>query len=233
MKAVIVAAGKSSRLYPLTRDKPKCLLNVGGMTILERAIRSLYSREINEICIVVGCMREKIIKAFGKELTYIYNPFYEITNDMASLWFSKEFVSNSPFIYFHSDLLFDQRILDICLKSRGSIVMVYDPDELNEESMKVEIDSDGHLVRSSKDIPLSRAAGEWIGMIKFDSEGGSKMFLEIEKCLEESNFNAYDTLALTNLAKNGQHIITTVTDGYPWIEVDSHEDLTRAREIFL
>ena len=76
MKAVIVAAGESKRLRPLTDELPKCMLPVEGKPIIERSIDILRDHGISEIGLVVGYLKEKIISTLGQNYTYIFNPFY-------------------------------------------------------------------------------------------------------------------------------------------------------------
>lgn len=90
-KAIIVAAGLGSRLGDLTKDIPKSLLKIGKDTIIERNINTLKKNGIEDIGIVVGYKKEKIMELLGDGYTYIFNPFYENTNNMASLWFAKIF----------------------------------------------------------------------------------------------------------------------------------------------
>jgi choline kinase len=95
--------------------------------------------------------------------------------------------------------------------------------------MKVKLDEKGHLIESSKAIPLDQAGGEWTGIIKFTSEGWKKLIPEIEALLAEGRFMDYDTSALTNLAEKGFPIKIVSTDKLPWIEIDFPDDLEKAK----
>ena len=81
MRALILASGVGKRLYPLTKDKPKALLEIGGKTLLERHIQNLNNCGISDVVIVVGCFADKIEQACGAGIKYIYNPFDEISNN--------------------------------------------------------------------------------------------------------------------------------------------------------
>jgi len=229
LKALIVAAGISSRLYPLTRELPKCLLEVGGKSIIRRSMDILRERGVKDICVVVGFKKEKIIKHLGDEVSYKFNPFYRMTNDMVSLWFGEDFVGEEEFLYLHSDLVYEPEILDKCLEADGDILLVIDKKACDEEDMKVRVE-DGIVVESSKDIPLEEAYGEWIGIAKFSPYGGKKLFEEIEDILyEEENFNLYDTYAFTKMARKGIPIYPVLTEGRRWIEIDFIKELELAR----
>src|SRR5215208_5507395 len=80
MKAIIVAAGMSSRLYPLTNELPKGLLKIGGRSIIERSIDLLNAVGINDVIVVVGYHHEKLRAALRGRARFVMNPFYEKTN---------------------------------------------------------------------------------------------------------------------------------------------------------
>lgn len=74
MKAIIMAAGRATRMLPLTKNMPKCLLKINGKTILQHQIDVLKKCGIKEIVIITGHEAEKIEKLYGKNLKYVFNP---------------------------------------------------------------------------------------------------------------------------------------------------------------
>ena len=93
MKAIILAAGRGKRLYPYTKYIPKCLLDIGGgVTILEHQINSIRACGIDEVVIVIGFGFEKVenflrnYDGLGLKIKTLYNPFYQTTNSLISLW---------------------------------------------------------------------------------------------------------------------------------------------------
>ena len=233
-KAVIVAAGLSSRLYPLTKNLPKGLLQVGNEKLLLRSINILKNSGIDKISIVVGFLREKIINSLGKDITYITNPFYKYCNNMGSLWFAKNFVSNDPFIYLHGDIIYDEQILVSTLhhfeKNKNDIELVTDFDFYDEESMKVCVDENNYLIESKKEIDLKKANGEWIGLTYI--RNSKTMFKYFESIMFEQGLNFYDTHAFTQMTLDGYKIFCSSTQQKPWIEIDFLKDLKKARELF-
>jgi len=228
---VIVAAGASSRLDPLTLNRPKPLLEINGRSIIERSIFNLKQVGVKDIAVVTGYLKNQFEEALKEEeLTFIENPRYDVTNNMASLGYAKDFIGGEDFIYLHGDLVYDAGILDACFKYKGDITLVVDKKECDEEDMKVKV-SGGILVESNKDIPLSEAYGEWIGITKFTSKGGQLMFEEIERVLAEGGLKYYDTYAMTNLAKRGHKIDICTIQGSLWVEVDFKKELEKAKEI--
>lgn len=216
--------------------KPKCLVEVGGQTILQRALATLRSAGTQEAIIVVGYQKEAVAAALAAESSLPYrlqiNPFYECTNNMASLWFARPYVEGESFLYLHADLLFHRGILDRLLQvCRGSALSVA-PGLCGEEAMKVELGPNGYFSSSSKTIPAERCAGEWIGLARFTFSDSRKLFTCIEQLLLEGHYQDYDTVAFSHLARQGTRIEIVRTQGLPWVEVDTPEDLARARELF-
>lgn len=220
MKAVIVAAGLSTRMYPVVRDMPKCMLEVGGKPIIRGVINQLTAAGINEIGVVVGYNRGEIEEEimFDKEVTIIYNPFYEQCNNMASLWFAKDFINKEPFIYIHGDLLFDTKILTKLLDAPEEDFVVIDTKECDKEDMKVVVTIDGNIIDYGKEIELDRANGEWIGMAKFYRP--DVLFNVIEYLLESKELYAYDVVAFAEMGVLGYGIRPYFITGLQWIEID-------------
>ncbi len=233
-KAVIVAAGMSSRLYPLTLEKPKGLLHVGHRPMLGRSIEILKKNGIEDIAVVLGYKREMIQEALGDSIRYIANPFYQQCNNMGSLWFAKAFVGNEPFAYLHGDIVYDESILADTLKhaneNSNTMELVTDFTHTNEEAMKVRVTSENVLIESNKEIPLHEAKGEWTGIAYIKNVKAT--FEYIERILFGEGLNFYDTHAFTKMAKDGHKIFCSPTGPKPWLEIDFLEDYERAKELF-
>ncbi|HCL56825.1 MAG TPA: hypothetical protein DHW82_07435 [Spirochaetia bacterium] len=234
-KAVIVAAGLSSRLYPLTLERPKGLLPVGGKSLLERSIGILRKNGIEDIAVVVGYKKEMIMEALDSSITYIPNPFYKHCNNLGSLWFARNFVHNDPIVYMHGDIIYDEKIFSQTfqsfLKRKDDIELVTDFTRHDEESMKVRITKENYLIESSKEIPLDKAAGEWTGITYIrNSEAVFKYF---SKVLFEEGLNHYDTKAFSEMAADGYKIYCSSTMELPWTEIDFIDDYEKAKSLFL
>jgi choline kinase len=233
-RAVIVAAGRSTRLHPLTLEKPKGLLEVAGEALLVRSVRLLRESGIREIAVVVGFEASQIVAALEGQCSFLVNPFYPLCNNMGSLWFAREFVGSEPFVYLHGDLIYDERILKEALvagsKPVADLELVTDFGPVDEEAMKVRASTDGFLIESSKDIPLNEAAGEWTGIAAVRKP--KPVFQMIEELLLAGSHNVYDTAAFTRLASEGMRMLCSPTHGLPWKEIDFASDLEEARRLF-
>lgn len=233
-KAVIVAAGLSSRLYPLTETSPKPLLNIGSETLLGRSLRLLRGVGVDSPAVVVGYKGELIRSALGDGIEFVPNPFYRHCNNMGSLWMARDFVGKDPFLYLHGDLIYDEQMLNSFVSAAADSNAVMDLlvefGHTDEEAMKVRLDQRGRFSASSKSIPSEDAAGEWTGIAMIrDSKA---VFDAIERHLMRSGLTDYDTAAFTTLASEGSEIACFPTNGMSWSEIDDLGDLENARARF-
>ncbi len=235
MKAVILAAGRGTRLRPLTADLPKCLLQVGGRPLLASLLEILTSLGVAEICLVTGYLQEQI-RAFVETatssvpMTFVENPRYAETNNLHSLWVARDQVEGSPFVVLYADILFHPAILQGCLQGPGEIRLAVSR-EIYEETMKV-VDDGGQVLAVSKAIPSREATGTFLGIARFSEKGGRLLFAELEELVRQGSSPLYFTAALERLIAKGFPVHCSVTSGLPWIDIDGPTELTQAqREI--
>ncbi len=229
-KAVIVAAGLSSRLYPLTLTQPKGLLPIAGTTLLARSITLLRQQGISQIAIVTGYKQDLIKAALGDQITYLPNPFFSHCNNMGSLWVARDFVGSDSFIYLHGDIIYDSVILEETLAhfdtGQDDLVLTTDFGPTDAEAMKVK--TKGHfLIESSKEV--AHADGEWIGIAC--CRDPVRLFSVIETTLSNDSLMYYDTDAFTKLAAYSK-IYCISTNGARWVEIDFLKDYERAQQLF-
>lgn len=236
MKAILLAAGRSTRLYPITLATPKCLLEVGGRTLLEYQLDALEKCGVDEVIVVTGYFREMIEAKFAQvegrysfTTTFVYNPLFAETNNIYSLWTAKDAARGSEFLVMHADVLFHSGILEDCCKQPGDIVLVAD-EHLHEETMKL-VASDGRVTSVGKHVKFDEASGTFLGIAKFSPAGGTRMFDELDRVIEAGETNAYFTLALMGLIADGEEIGVSWTNGRAWIEVDFPEELEQAEKV--
>ena len=116
MKAILISAGKGERLYPLTKNTPKSLLEVGkGLTILETQLHSLSENNIKDIVIITGFKAEQIeakIRDYQNDLniTTVFNPFYDISNNLLSVWMARHHMTDE-FISINGDDVFYDEVI--------------------------------------------------------------------------------------------------------------------------
>jgi len=239
MKSVILAAGISARLRPLTDHIPKCLLKIGDKTILERTLDNLLTYHLNDIVIVTGYLEEQIknfVARYYPQLNVIYirNNKYDTTNNIYSLWMTKDLVINNDMLLMDSDILFDKRILALLLQSNYPNCLALRSDhELSDEEIKIRLNSDKSIAEISKTVDLKHAVGESIGIEKFSTEFTNKLFEILDrKILAENKVNIFYEAAFQEAIDEGEKLYAVNIDSLKCIELDFTEDIERAtREV--
>ena len=250
MRAIILGAGSGSRMGQHTKDIPKVLLDINGKSILERQISLLREHGVNEIFVVTGYKREKHVL---KDIEYIFNPRYSETEQLASMMVARTKVSDDVLIIF-GDIIFDSQILQQILASNDDIAIAIDLDwekSYNERPDNPKSLADKVLINQKKIVRISakeissdienQAVGEFLGVIKL-SANGSRIIIKKYEELEKSyvgKFHDADSFEKAKLVDILQELIDSKIEIYPititgkWCEIDTPEDLERARKIFL
>ncbi len=247
MKAIIVAAGPGSRLMPITNEKPKCLLDVGGKTILERALGALGENGVEDIVVVKGYKSHLIDYP---DVTYCHNPEFRKNNILRSLFYAEDEM-NDNFIFSYSDILYSREIVAKLIGSEADVALIVDVNWIQTyegrdqhpiseaELVKVE---DGKVVRIGKGIVSPKEAhGEFIGLAKFTKSGAETMKAAYRRVSEDhcaspfqnaaSLDKAYITDMIQELVDNGLLVQSVDIEG-GWVEIDTPQDLERARGMF-
>ena len=249
MRAIILAAGSGLRLGQHTKDIPKALLDLNGKSILERQISLLREHGVNEIFVVIGYKREKHIL---KDIEYIFNPRYSETEQLASMMVARTKIFDDVLIIF-GDIIFDSQILQQILASNDDIAIAIDLDwekSYNERPDNPKLLADKVLINQKKILQISaketsldiknQAVGEFLGIIKL-SGNGSKTIIKKYEELEKSHvgkFHDADSLEKAKLVDILQELIDSKIEISPisiagkWCEIDTPNDLERARKIF-
>jgi choline kinase len=241
MQSVILAAGISKRLRPLTDSTPKCLLNIGNKNLIHRTIDNLLANDIKDFIIVTG-YREEMIKKYIKEnfnglnIMYLTNPDYENNNNSYSLWMTKNFVKNDM-ILLDSDILFDKNILKRLLNTgKENCLAVNYTEKLDEEQIKVIVDSENRILEIGKEVDLNKAIGESIGIEKFNRSFLNGLFGVLDrKIIKENNVNEFYEVSFQEVidkreARNS--LFSVDVSNYECIEIDTVDDYNSANELF-
>jgi choline kinase len=226
IQAVILAGGVGSRLGAATKDRPKCLVEVGGIPLIKHQLEALADHGVGPVLIVLGYKAEAVREVVGEAADYVVNTRYEETNSLYSLWLARNWVKG-PFLLLNCDLLFHPDILDRVLENGGS-VLAYDSTSLGgREQTKVAI-RDGRVLDLGKDIPAGASRGENLGLLKFDAEGARALFESVEILIEQGHEKTWVTEAVRTTCSKVPIRGVNVA-GLPWAEIDFPYDLDRAR----
>ena len=226
--AVILAAGRGSRMCHLTAETPKCLAEINGKTLLDHQIGALRASGINDIIVVAGYEDEQIAEAAGSRAAIIRNLDWESTNSLYSLSLCRDFIAG-PCLVLNSDVLFDTSLIQLLLDSGGNTFAFDSASGHDDEHMKVELEN-GRLVQMSKLLDVTKSHGENVGVLHFCGRTIDLLFDAIDEAIDSCGRNAWLASAVERLAMKVPLYGVDISE-QPWIEIDYPEDLQRAREV--
>lgn len=256
--AIIAAAGFEKQLLPLIEDKPKCLLDIKGKTILERQVAALHECNIKDIALVRGYRKEAITL---QNIRYYDNDRYEETGDLFSL-FCAENEMKGRCLFLYGDIIFDTAVLEKLLKSPADITLVVDlawydqqqrglsatqlkPDlvtlrtlpDKNTAARFVTPEEPNRILKIGQHLPHDMAHGEFIGLAMFSEKGTEtlkRVYRKASKKYETKGFHEAGTLMKASFTDMVQELVDTghevncVTIFKGWMEVDSFEEYQKA-----
>lgn len=233
MKAVILAAGRGTRLVPMGWDKPKCMLQFGNQTLLDSIIISLLENNIDRITIVVGHKHELVLESLRKhpvKCDVVLNSDYAETNTINSLYLAREHL-NEDFLYFNADILFDRRIVSMLLACDGSAFAI-DEKSCGQEEVKVIVDSNGRIVRIGKSLKCEECRGEFIGICKFSRSACQDLVASLCNYNEKLNErNLFFEAAVDDILQKHTIMASPIGELLA-IEIDFPNDYLAARELW-
>lgn len=227
MKAIILAAGKGTRLDGAA-VKPKCLVDVGGSTLLHRQIDTLRSLSVREIVVVVGFGADSIREECDDEISFVENNVFAETSSLYSLWLAREHLSDG-FVVLNSDVLFHPQMLaDLLECDHGDALLISDsdPNPLGDEEMKIKM-RDRFVVDISKQMDPLEADGENVGIVKFSAAGAKVLVEYMNALIGAGELKHWAPRAFLEFARN-HPLYALSTGGLPWIEIDFPQDYQRA-----
>jgi choline kinase len=229
VKGIILAAGTGTRLNGAA-VRPKCLVEIGGLSLLRRQIRALRRSTIDDIVVVLGFEGNSIRNECDEGVRFVENPRFAQTSSLYSLWLARHHLTDG-FVVLNSDVLFHPQILKDLLESShdNALLISYQretAEPLGDEEMKVKVKEDV-VIDISKEMNPLEADGENVGIVKFSSAGAKLLIRYMDDLIAKGSSNAWAPLAFLEFATHHKlHAVST--RGYPWIEIDFPEDYQKA-----
>jgi choline kinase len=236
MKAIILSAGQGSRLGHMVDERPKCLIEFNGRSLLDRQLDTLEANAVHEAVVVSGFHDELVNQAIarrsgGPNVRTIFNPFYKVADNTGSLFMAREELTGDCLVW-NGDTLVSKALMGRVVGNRqtGICVTIDRKDSYDEDDMKVVAADDGRLRGIGKRISEGVNA-ESIGLLAFRA-GGAEQFREaIEGAMRTPEGTTIWYLrVIHHLAQNGD-VWTLDIEGEEWGEVDFPEDVEAAQAL--
>jgi NDP-sugar pyrophosphorylase family protein len=234
---VLLAAGRGLRLYPLTREMPKCLVCVNKKSILERLMNSLDRYGIERLIVVTGYKAHRIRQVLGNryreiDVSYVHNDRFETTNNIYSLYLAAKRIT-SPFLLMESDIVFHPGLLEKMMFT-DRIALAHPASWMSGSCVAV---NEGSKVVSFQDQLPDRpdpAVKKTVNLYSFSEQSWRRIKKQLEQEIVKGNTDLYYETVFKPLVKNGQLALKGVLfEAGAWYEIDTLEDLAAAERLFV
>lgn len=233
MKYIFLVAGKGTRLQPLTLKHPKSMFKLDNDTTVIKRMVNLIRKYDNQadIVVVTGHMH-KSIESELEGVIFVYNPFYEVTNSIASLWFAKKHLDADNVVLIDGDIVMSEKLVrEVVCQPVDRPTVLLDSSIKTDGDYNVEVSGERVLVMSKN---LDSYYGEYAGLTKLDGKSAQLMKQEMNSMIEEGYFDQwYENVLVQLIFKDDFQLYYKDICEYEWTEVDCVSDLIRAKTIHL
>jgi choline kinase len=233
-KAIILSAGKGSRLLPLTAERPKCLIELNGKSLLEWQLDALQGAGVADILVVTGFAEALVAEVAARRtgVRTLFNPFYHVADNLGSVWMARGELDRDTLLL-NGDTLVSPRLLERVLEARtGPVAVTVDEKEsYDSDDMKVLRDGD-RLRRIGKALGAGEYNAESIGLLAFRGQGPRLFADQVERMMRQPDgTRRWYLRAIDALARSGADVRTVSIKGEEWQEVDFPEDVEAAKAL--
>lgn len=236
MHAIILSAGQGSRLLPLTADRPKCLIEFSGRTLLDWQLDVLAANGVERVTVVVGFRDDQVEAAIARRrgapvVETRFNPFYKVADNLGSVWIARDAFRGDCLVLNGDTLVSPALVARVLAAGKDGIAVTVDEKPTYDaDDMKVVRADDGRLLAIGKRLEAGVNA-ESIGLILFRGEGAPRFIGEVEAMMRTpEGTNNWYLKAIHALAQTSR-IETVSIVGEQWGEVDFPDDIAAARAL--
>lgn len=241
MRLFILAAGKGVRLYPLTRSTPKSLLDLGdGVTLLDTQLRAaIAAGAIAEVCVITGFQHlqiEQYLQRYAGRMRVrtAFNPFFDSSNTLVSLWSVHHLMSQADFLVTNGDTLYRRNLIKALIEGRpgdGIHLAISRKDAYDDDDMKVRVGAGGEVLCASKAIPAGEVDAESTGLALVRGPAMRALFAEsiVRLIKNKDNLGCFWHETFGAMADAGTPAQAMEVSPQDWSEVDFHPDVSLLR----
>lgn len=236
--AILLSAGQGSRMLPLTAERPKCMIEFSGRTLIEWQVEMLARGGVKRIDVVTGFMTDLLDEHLASirdprvEITTRFNPFYKVADNLGSCWIARE-AMRGDFLILNGDTLVSEEIVARVQEGNGwPIAVTVDvKDAYDSDDMKVSRAPDGRLDRIGKTLTAAESNAESIGFLAFRGEGADLFRDAVRAAMRTpEGVQHWYLKVIDSLAPSGK-VGTLSIQGLDWAEVDFLTDIELATKV--
>ena len=228
MKALILAAGRGTRISRYLGGNPKCTVNIGGKPLIRYTVELLREFGISEIAVVLGYRRQIIRDALADyDVRFFENPFFDVTNSIASAWFSRDFLADDDIIIMNGDVYLDRDLLPLILSASPKRTPVLFADGTRREEADYKFCyRDGILLKYGKELEGDDITGEYIGVARLACNYLPRFRQKLVNMIAEQKHSVWWENVLYELSHESAVYVEEINGNF-WAEVDYVEDYER------
>ena len=243
MQVIILAAGMGKRLGELTKNNTKCMIQVNGVTLIERVLAQFSVLNLDRVIIVVGYKGEELRNFIGDSykglpIEYVTNPIYDVTNNIYSLFLAKEQLQQDDTLLIESDLIFEDRVLDKILSDPYPNIALVAKYESWMDGTVVMLDSDNNILnfvtKKAFNFDCKESYYKTVNIYKFSKEFSITHYVPfLNAYINALGNNEYYEQVLRVIALLDKPDLKALPlSGEKWYEIDDIQDLNNAESIF-
>ncbi len=228
MKALIMAAGRGTRISRYIEGKPKCTVDIGDIRLIEYTLEELLSRNVDKIGVVLGYqagIMEEILSKYPVEVYYNY--FYEVTNSIASAWFAGDFIDDDM-LMMNADVFAEESILDQLVEIEKETVLLSDSSRKEMADYKLYYE-DNQLIKFGKELEGKDISGEYVGIARVSRGFVPEFKKRLQSLIKQGKYNMWWEDVLYSFVGERPIYVEDVAGRF-WAEVDFIEDYERILE---
>ena len=234
MKAIILAAGRGSRMAGLTDEKPKCLTVLGGRSLIQWQLAALREAGITRVGVVSG-YRAALLRGYGEQ--GFHNSRWDRTNMVMSLAAADQWLREGTCVVSYSDIVYHPDIVRALMSVEGSLVITYDAlwaelwkmrfDAPLSDAESFQVDAEVRLTAIGERVrSIDEIGGQYMGLLSITPDGWNQI-LRVLEALSPQEQDALDVTALLRALREHGAVVAAVRVEGRWAEVDSASDVAK------
>ncbi|MGB7412425.1 MAG: phosphocholine cytidylyltransferase family protein [Sphingopyxis granuli] len=235
-KAIILSAGQGSRLLPLTRDLPKCLVEFNGRSLLGWQVAALAANGVEDIVVVTGFRTERVedhalelYRDTGARVRTLFNPFFQVADNLGTCWIARGEMDRDFIILNGDTIVSDEIVARLIAGASDPITVTVDvKDAYDDDDMKVTRDAEGRLHAVGKRLLPPDTNAESIGMLAFVDDGPAIFRNQVDQMMRTPDGVERWYLRAIDIIAKGNRVGTVSIEGLDWQEVDFPQDVEAA-----